>query len=128
MAPTLLQAQALDRVDPLAHFREQFVMDEPELIYLDGNSLGRLPKVTADRLEKLVRQEWGGRLIRSWNDSWYALPEVVGGKIAELLGARAEEVIIADSTSVNLFKLALSALLAQDGRTKIVTDDLNFPI
>ncbi len=124
---TLSQAQTLDKDDRLAHFRERFVIDEPELIYLDGNSLGRLPKVTAERLEQLVRQEWGGRLIRSWNDSWYALPEVVGAKVAQLLGARADEVIIADSTSVNLYKLALSAVLAQNGRTKIVTDDLNFP-
>jgi kynureninase len=127
MTATISQARALDAADELAHFREQFVIREPDLIYLDGNSLGRLPAVTAERLEQLVRQEWGGRLIRSWNDSWYDLPLKVGAKVARLLGAKANEVIIADSTSVNLFKLALSAVLAQDGRTKIVTDDLNFP-
>jgi kynureninase len=127
MTLTLSQAQALDAADPLAHFRERFVIDDPDLIYLDGNSLGRLPQGTAERLQRLVRQEWGGRLIRSWNEGWYELPEKVGAKIAQLLGAQADEVIIADSTSVNLFKLALSAVQSQDGRTKIVTDDLNFP-
>jgi kynureninase len=127
MTLTLSQAQALDAADPLAHFRERFVIDDPDLIYLDGNSLGRLPQGTAERLQHMVRQEWGGRLIRSWNEGWYELPVKVGAKIAQLLGAQADEVIIADSTSVNLFKLALSAVQAQDGRTKIITDDLNFP-
>lgn len=127
MKPTLNQAQALDAADELAHFRERFVHDEPDLIYLDGNSLGRLPQVTAEHLQKVVSQEWGRRLIRGWNEGWYELPETVGAKVAQLVGAKADEVIIADSTSINLFKLALSAVQAQGGRTKIVTDDLNFP-
>lgn len=120
-------AEALDRADPLANFRDQFVFDDPALIYLDGNSLGRLPKATAARLAQAVTDEWGRRLIRSWNEGWLTLPERVGGKIAQLIGARPDEVIIADSTSVNLFKLAAAALDARPDRTKIVTDDLNFP-
>lgn len=120
-------ARELDAQDALAPFREEFVFDDPEMIYLDGNSLGRLPKKAAARMAQAVEAEWGGRLIRGWNEGWYDLPERVGGKIATLLGARPDEVIMADATSVNLFKLALAAVQAQSGRTKVVSDDLNFP-
>jgi kynureninase len=120
-------ADELDADDPLAHFRERFVVTDPDLIYLDGNSLGRLPAATATRADELVRREWGDRLIRGWNEGWFVAPEQVGAKIAQLIGARPEEVIVADSTSVNLFKLVVAALRAQDRRMRILTDDLNFP-
>lgn len=120
-------AHELDARDPLAHFRDQFVIDDPDLIYLDGNSLGRLPRAAAARADALVRDEWGARLIRAWNEGWFSAPERVGAKIARLIGAQPDEVIVADSTSVNLFKLAVAALRARPGRTRVITDDLNFP-
>lgn len=124
---SLEQAQALDAADPLRHFRQRFVFAEPELIYLDGNSLGRLPQASVNQARDLVERQWGERLIRSWNEGWFELPMRVGGKLAALLGAGADEVVIADSTSINLFKLAVAALQRQRGRTRILTDDLNFP-
>jgi len=120
-------ADELDAQDPLAPFRARFQIDDPDLIYLDGNSLGRLPLATAALAEKLVREQWGGRLIRGWNENWFTAPERVGAKIARLIGAQPDEVIVADSTSVNLFKLAVAALRARPGRGQILTDDLNFP-
>ena len=120
-------ARRLDEADPLAAFRERFVIDEPGLIYLDGNSLGRLPRAAVTRAEELVRREWGGRLIRGWNEGWWDLAERLGGKIAGLIGAESDEVLVADSTSVNLYKLAVAALRARANRAKVVTDDLNFP-
>ncbi len=122
-----LKAKRLDAEDPLAPFRERFVIRDPELIYLDGNSLGRLPKAAVGRARALIETEWGERLIRGWNEGWIDAPARVGAKIARLIGAHPDEVIVADSTSVNLFKLAVAALRYQQGRTKIVTDDLNFP-
>lgn len=120
-------AAQLDAHDPLAAFRSRFVHTDPDLIYLDGNSLGRLPMSTAAQIDGVIQQQWGDRLIRSWNEGWMALPTRIGDKIGELVGAAPGEVAIADSTSVNLFKLALAALKARPDRTKIVTDDLNFP-
>ncbi|MBX7251060.1 MAG: kynureninase [Candidatus Promineofilum sp.] len=126
-ALSLRRAQAMDAADPLTAFRDRFVIDDTELIYLDGNSLGRLPRATAPRLAAAVADEWGGRLVRGWNEGWFDAPDRIGGKLAGLLGAAADEVILADATSVNLFKLTLAALLARPGRHTIVTDDLNFP-
>ncbi len=120
-------AHALDQQDELAHFRERFIIEDPDLIYLDGNSLGRLPKKTAQQMRQAVEQTWGARLIRGWNEGWLTLQEEIGGKLAHLIGAQADEVAIADSTSVNLYKLALAALAARPDRHKIITDDLNFP-
>jgi kynureninase len=117
----------LDEQDPLAHFRERFVITDPDLIYLDGNSLGRLSRETVTLAEDLLHRQWGTRLIRSWNEGWFEAPERVGAKIARLIGAQADEVIVADSTSVNLFKLVVAALRAQSGRARILTDNLNFP-
>jgi kynureninase len=116
-----------DAADPLAHFRAAFVNDEPGMIYLDGNSLGRLSLRAAALADDLVRRQWGNRLIRGWNEGWFAAPERVGAKIARLIGAHPDEVIVADSTSVNLFKLAVGALMARPERGRIVSDDLNFP-
>ena len=127
MRTDLDYALELDRQDVLAPFRAEFINDDPGLIYLDGNSLGRLPKRSAQRLRDVVEHEWGSRLIRGWNEGWFTLPQRVGGKIAQLLGAQADEVIAADSTSVNFFKLVVAALRARPTRSKIVTDDLNFP-
>jgi len=120
-------AQQLDENDDLRTFRQRFVVDDPGLIYVDGNSLGRLPIETISVIEKVVEEEWGKRLIRGWNDGWYDLPEGVESKDGRLLGAQSNEVIMADSTSVNLFKLVVAATRLQTGRCKIVTDDLNFP-
>lgn len=125
--PDLTNARWLDSQDELAPFRERFVDAEPDMIYLDGNSLGRLPKETVERLQWVIEREWGERLIRSWNEGWYELPERVGAKMARLLGATSDEVIMADATSVNLFKLAMAALEIRPNRQVIVTDDLNFP-
>ena len=120
-------ARTADSADPLAGFRDRFADDDPELIYLDGNSLGRLPLAAVSAVEHAVRTQWGSRLIRSWNERWWTLAQDVGGRIAPLIGATADEVIVADSTTVNLHKLAAAALTAQDGRDGVVTDDLNFP-
>ena len=120
-------ARELDRRDPLAGFRGRFVFADPDLIYMDGNSLGRLPKATVPHLDDVVQRQWGERLIRGWNEHWMELAGRVGGKIARLIGAQADEVLISDATSVNLFKLATAALQARPDRHKIVTDDLNFP-
>jgi kynureninase len=120
-------AQQLDREDELAEFRGRFVFDGSGLIYLNGHSLGRLPKASAERLQGTIEREWGERLIRGWNEGWFRMPERVGEKLAAVVGARPDEVIVADSTSVNLYKLVVAALQARPGRKKIVTDDLNFP-
>lgn len=124
---SLEAAREMDAQDDLATFRERFVIDDPDLIYMDGNSLGRLPQATRERLHQLIDAEWGQQLIRGWNAGWFTSPERIGDKMAGLVGASDGEVVIADSTSVNLFKLALAAVLAQPTRNKIVTDDLNFP-
>lgn len=121
------RAHEFDRLDELAQFRQRFVIDDPELIYLDGNSLGRLPLRTNQVLQDEIGQSWGHRLIRGWNEGWFEAPQRIGGKIARIVGARPDEVMVADSTSVNLFKLLSAALRARPGRSKIVTDDLNFP-
>jgi len=117
----------LDADDKLASFRERFVIAEPELIYLDGNSLGRLPIHTAERLDNLVRQGWGKGLIRGWNADWFHAPRRVGEKIARLIGANEGQVIVSDTTSINLFKLVIPALQAQPERFRIISDTLNFP-
>ncbi len=120
-------AEKLDAADPLAHFRDRFVIDDPSVIYMDGNSLGRLPIATERRLARLVREEWGGELIRGW-DHWLTLPTEVGDRLgAALLGAAAGQVVVSDSTTVNLYKCAVAALDARPGRRVIVTDKENFP-
>ncbi|MCA9938315.1 MAG: kynureninase [Anaerolineales bacterium] len=124
---TLSEAMALDEQDDLAPFRQAFVIDDPDLIYLDGNSLGRLPRATVGLLQEMVTRQWGQRLIRSWNEGWFTLSRRVGEKIAGILHAHPDEIIIADSTSVNLYKLVVAALHARPGRHTIISDDLNFP-
>ena len=121
------RARHLDAADPLAAYRERF--DVPEgVIYLDGNSLGCLPRATPDRLAEVVRGEWGTGLIRSWNDAnWIAMPQRVGAKIAPLIGAAPHEVIACDSVSVNLFKLISAALAMRPGRKVVLSEPGNFP-
>ena len=123
----LAHARELDGRDPLARFRDAFVVDDPDLIYLDGNSLGRLPRASVRRVAEVVEEEWGRRLIRGWGEGWFTAGERIGGKLAGALGAGRDEVVICDSTSVDLFKLVLAALRARPGRHVVVTDALNFP-
>jgi kynureninase len=122
------RAAALDAADPLAGFRERFVFADERRIYLDGNSLGRLPVATRDRLRDLV-EEWGEQLVSGWHE-WIDAPARVGDLIAEsVLGARPGEVIVGDSTTVNLFKLCSATLDAYrlSAQGAIVTDRENFP-
>ncbi|MDJ0497368.1 MAG: kynureninase [Acidimicrobiia bacterium] len=120
-------AAQLDQADPLADYAAAFVEGEPDLIYLDGNSLGRPPRATAARINDLLAEEWAGRLIRSWPEKWWTQADRIGGLIAELIGADPARVIVADSTSIVLFKLTLGALQARPERSRVITDDLNFP-
>lgn len=122
------EAREKDETDPLAGFRHRFVHTDPDLIYLDGNSLGRLPVDAVKTIEEVTNREWGSQLIRSWNEGWWDMQVRLGDRLAPLLGAQQGEVIISDSTTVNLYKLTLSAMAeAPEGRDRIVTDDLNFP-
>lgn len=119
--------ETLDDADPLAGFREQFLLPDG-LIYLDGNSLGALPRRTLARLEQTVGQEWGEGLITSWlGADWITAPRRVGDKIAGLLGAEPGEVIVADSTSINLFKAITAALSLRPERSVILSETGNFP-
>jgi kynureninase len=123
----LTRARDLDAADPLAGFRDRFVARDADLVYLDGNSLGPLPRATADRLARVVRDQWGGELVRAW-DRWLELPATVGDALgSDILGARPGEVIVSDSTTVNLFKLAAAALDARPGRRVILADRNDFP-
>ncbi|UCD36763.1 MAG: kynureninase [Fidelibacterota bacterium] len=124
---TLDEARRLDGKDELASFRGRFVVDQPDLIYLDGNSLGRLPRATVERMQAVVEQEWGCNLIRGWNQGWYEAALRLGGKLGGLIGAAAGQVVISDSTTVNLFKLVMAALKLRPERTRIVSDVFNFP-
>jgi kynureninase len=120
-------ARELDAQDVLAPFRDEFVISDPHLIYLDGNSLGRLPKRTISFMRNAIEHEWGERLIRAWNDGWIHTPTDLGAKIARLVGAQADEILVTEATSINLFKLAAAALQARPNRAKIVSDVFNFP-
>jgi kynureninase len=118
----------LDAADPLAAFRDRFVIDDDLVAYLDGNSLGRVPKATVERLTTFVRQDWGNRLIRGWDDSWVDLPVTVGDELgAALLGAAPGQTVIADSTSVNIYKLLHAAAGIRADRDEVVIDATNFP-
>jgi kynureninase len=119
--------EALDAGDPLAAWRERFALSDG-VIYLDGNSLGALPKAAAAVLDDVIRRQWGQDLITSWNrHGWVDLPQRLGTKIARLIGAKAHEVVVCDSISVNLFKLIAAALQLRPGRRVILTERGNFP-
>lgn len=123
----LAEIRRMDAEDPIAAMRDKFALPEG-MIYLDGNSLGALPIATAARVADTVRREWGRGLIGSWNDAgWIAAPQRVGAKIAEIIGAIQGEVVVADSTSINLFKLLVAACRARPGRTVILSEPGNFP-
>jgi kynureninase len=124
---TLDEALALDAADPLAPCGDRFALPEG-VIYLDGNSLGALPRATATVVATTIEREWGGDLIASWNKhDWIGAPQRIGDRIAPLVGAKAGEVLVGDSTSVNLFKLLAAALEARPGRAVILSETGNFP-
>ncbi|MBL0253340.1 MAG: aminotransferase class V-fold PLP-dependent enzyme [Polaromonas sp.] len=128
---TLDHCRALDAQDPLRTFKDQFSLPAG-VIYLDGNSLGVLPKTTSARVTQVVEQEWGNGLIRSWNSAgWFELPQKVGNKIAKLIGAGPGEVVATDTTSINLYKVLSAAIhiAAADSpqRKIIVSERSNFP-
>jgi len=127
MSPSLADVRAWDAADPLRDWRGRF--DLPGgVIYLDGNSLGAAPRSVHERLRAAMADEWATSLIRGWNrHDWIGAPARIGAKIARLIGARPSEVIVADSTSVNLFKLIAAALAARPGRKTILTEPGNFP-
>jgi len=120
-------AQKLDTEDKLARFRNRFVINDPDLIYADGNSLGRLSYKSAAKVETTVGHEWGEKLIRGWNDGWFETSSRVGDKIGGLIGAAPGNVILSEATSVNLFKLTMAALEMRPERNRIISDVLNFP-
>ena len=125
--PTREEAVSWDEADPLRSFRSEFELPEG-VLYLDGNSLGALPKKTAARLQQIVTGEWGQGLIRSWNaHDWIRYPRRVGDRIAKILGAAPGQVVAADSTSVNLFKLLGAAESLRRGRPVILSEEENFP-
>ncbi|TCQ10672.1 kynureninase [Sphingomonas sp. PP-CC-3A-396] len=123
---TLEDARALDATDPLAAYRDRFALPDG-VIYLDGNSLGALPKATPATLADVATRQWGDRLIRSWNEGWIDAPQRIGAKIAPLIGAATDEVIIGDTTSTHLFKALIAALRSNPGRHTVVSEAGNFP-
>jgi kynureninase len=126
--PSRDEAVARDDADPLGGFADRFVVAGDGLIYLDGNSLGRLPRQTAPRIAEVIERQWGERLIRGWSEGWMDLPRTLGDRLGQaLLGAGAGQVAIADSTTVCFYKLAAAALNARPGQTEIITDVDNFP-
>jgi len=124
----LADAHRRDEADPLRLFRERFAIGAEPLAYLDGNSLGRPPKATIARLHDVLEAEWAGRLILSWEERWIDLPVQVGDELAAtVLGSGAGQTVLADSTTVNLFKVLHAACRLRPDRTEIVVDDANFP-
>lgn len=124
------RAQELDATDPLAAYRDHFIGTDTPLVYLDGNSLGRPLKRTAADINTFIQDQWGGRLIRGWDEAWLQLPEEIGNQLGRaVLGAAPGQTIIADSTTVVLYKLIRAAVAAvrDPARTEIVLDTENFP-
>ena len=121
-------ALALDEADPLRAYHDRFAPTPDGLVYLDGNSLGRLPRDTATAVAQVIERQWGERLIRGWSEGWMELPTALGDRLgAALLGAAPGQVAVADSTTVCFYKCVAAALAARPGRTEIVTDVDNFP-
>ncbi|MCX5236088.1 kynureninase [Streptomyces prunicolor] len=127
MSELAAEAEKLDAIDELARVRSQFVLDG--VVYLDGNSLGALPVGVPGRVEDVVRRQWGELRIRSWDESgWWTAPERIGDRIAPLVGAAAGQIVVGDSTSVNVFKALVAAVrMAGEGRDEIVVDATTFP-
>ncbi len=127
MTMTLQTCREMDAADPLARSRDGFVLPDG-IVYLDGNSLGALPKQAEERVRTVITRQWGQDLIKSWNvHDWIGVPARLGGKIARLIGAKPSEVLVADSTSLNVFKALHAALCLRPGRRVILSDDGNFP-
>lgn len=122
----LAEARALDADDPLAGFRERFRIPDPAVVYFDGNSLGRAP-LAALEAARTLGERWAGDLIGGWEGGWLEAPLRVGARLAPVLGCATDEVVIADSTTVNLYRLAAAALDARKGRRTIVVDRAEFP-
>lgn len=121
------KARSLDAHDPLRSFRDRFVIADSDQCYLDGNSLGRLPKATAEAVQHMTVQEWGGELVAGWGH-WIDMAQTVGDHLgATVLGAAAGQVLVTDTTSVNLYRLAVAAIKDRPGRSTIVVDEANFP-
>ncbi|WP_370288021.1 kynureninase [Nocardioides sp.] len=126
--PARADSAQLDATDPLAAHRDLFIGSETDLVYLDGNSLGRPLRSTAERLGTFVAEEWGGRLIRGWDERWFDLPRTLGDRIgAALLGAAPGQTAVGDSTTVLLYKMVRAAVAAHPERREIVVDTDNFP-
>ncbi|MDP6863612.1 MAG: hypothetical protein QGH80_08015, partial [Acidimicrobiales bacterium] len=125
----MIPAVELDATDPLADFRDLFVHSpaDTNLIYLDGNSLGRQPIAVRQVLEEVVDHQWAERLIRGWNEGWLDISSSIGDLIGELIGAQPGEVILAENTSTCVYKAAVAALRAQSGKDTVITDSENFP-
>lgn len=127
-SPAQARARQLDAADPLTEYRDKFIHSADVVAYLDGNSLGRPTRASAERLAAFPTEEWGARLIRGWDESWYELPLTVGDRIGGVtLGAAPGQVFVGDSTTVILYKLIRAALDARPGRGEIVVDTDNFP-
>ncbi|MGA0878640.1 MAG: kynureninase [Ilumatobacteraceae bacterium] len=124
--PSRHEAQDRDARDPLAGFRDEFIIPDPDLIYLDGNSLGRAPKATRHRIDQVLNAEWAGGLISSW-EHWLDLPRRVGDQLGPIIGSRPGEVVVHDSTSINLYQAVHLALRLRPDRRVIVIDDHEFP-
>jgi len=128
VVPDRREVERWDREDPLGRLREQFVIPDDRLVYLDGNSLGRPTRASVEAVRRALEEEWGAGLIGSWEREWLALPESVGDLIGtRLLGARPGEVVVADSTTVNLARLLRGAARARADRTVVVVEEDNFP-
>ena len=126
-ALTREHAAALDCADPLAAFRDEFILGADDVAYVDGNSLGRPPRAAAAALADVVRSAWAGRLIRAWTEGWMEVPTALGDRIGALVGAGPGQAVVADSTTVCFYKAVSAALDARPGRAEIVTDRGNFP-
>ncbi len=126
-ALTREHAAALDEADPLAAYRDEFILGDDDVAYLDGNSLGRPPRAAASALAGAVESAWAGRLIRAWTEGWMELPLELGDRIGALVGAAPAQTVVADSTTVCFYKAVWAALDARPGRSEIVTDPGNFP-
>ena len=120
-------AEELDKKDPLAHFKSQFVVGDPTMCYLDGNSLGRLPKATITAINDFMTKEWGPEVVTGWSH-WVDEAQPTGDLLGEAaLGATKGQVLVCDTTSVNFYQLCLAAINARPGRKTIITDAANFP-
>ncbi|MFO7574950.1 MAG: kynureninase [Bacteroidales bacterium] len=119
-------AASLDEADPLRTYASFFPKSDSRLIYFDGNSLGMLPGPTTRHLQDVIERQWGQRLIRAYNEGWWMKPSDLGSRLAPLIGAGSDEVIVCDSVSVNMFKMLVAALRNSGDKKKVVSDELNF--